>query len=109
VVPLPLSGRFYESGEFHMVGHVSRLGRSPAAAALPTTMPLYGLRIPTRQAAWNYAVLHNNVRLPVYLSASPRDTCMGEIGCLELQSGDVVLVPAVDAAEGWRAKMYSRL
>ena len=104
IVPLPLSGRFYESGEFHMVGHISRMNRS--TKILPVTLPLYGQRIAMQQATWNYAILYNNSRLPVYTATS---NCMSDTGCIEFQNEQQVVVPDLDDKEVWKIKLYTKL
>lgn len=110
VLPLPQSGRFYDSGEFHVVGHISRQ-RLTQDANLPTTLPLYGQRIQSQRAAWNYLVIDDRKnKCPVMLPSDPNKAgCMSDIGCSELQSGDIVVVPLVSQKEKWTVKMYSRI
>lgn len=109
ILPLPQSGRFYDSGEFHMVGHISRMRKSPRA--LPSTLPLYGQRVPSQRVAWIYAVLTaDGRRLPVYSGKDIQDNgCMAAAGCQELESNDLVMVPNMDELEVWQVKMYSRI
>lgn len=110
ILPLPQSGRFYDSGEFHMVGHITRMRKSPRA--LPSTLPLYGQRLPSQaRVSWVYAVLTaDGRRLPVYSGKDIQDNgCMAAAGCQELESGDIVMVPHMDELEVWQVKMYSRI
>jgi hypothetical protein len=109
VLPLPVSGRFYDSGEFHMVGHLSR--SSSRRKKEPATLPLYGQRASMHRVSWHYVVLGNTgQRLAVYSNRDVQDGgCMAIQGCHELETDDLVMVPDLDEHEVWRVKMYSRI
>lgn len=116
-IPLPVSGRFFGSEEFHMVGHLTRVrnnAHTTQVHGLPvTTLPLYGQRIQATKLSWVYAVIGNDgrkytvhVEMP---SGDYTDCAKGPHGCRQLVNGDLVAVPGIDNMSLWRVRMFSKL
>lgn len=116
-IPLPVSGRFFESGEFHMVGHLTRIrnvrNTNNHGSFSSTTLPLYGQRIPSTKLSWVYAVIAQDARKYTVHIEMPSgdyvDCAKSPHGCRQLVSGDLVSVPGLDDHSLWRAKMFSKL
>ena len=116
-IPLPVSGRFFESGEFHMVGHLTRVqgfSQGKHNSTSGTALPLYGQRVPTGKLAWVYAVIGNNgskyiVHVPAPMDQGYTNCAESPNGCRQLVSGDMVAVPDIDEGALWRARMFTKL
>lgn len=114
-IPLPVSGRFFESGEFHMVGHLTRVqGYRQDRQENGTALPLYGQRVPTGKLAWVYAVIGSDgrkyiVHVPAPMEQGYINCAESAHGCRQLVSGDMVAVPDVDEGALWRVRMFSKL
>jgi hypothetical protein len=117
VVPLPTSGRFYDSGEFHPMGSLSLstggrgsgTGSVFGSGSLSSSLSLYGKAQSIGTGAWNYATLVDGTRRPVYAwdGSAARD-CMVGRGCRELRDGDLVWIPNVDRTAKWRVRLFSK-
>lgn len=110
MMPLPFAGRFYETGEFHVVGHLSKADKA-SINVMPATLPLYGQRIPANQATWQYVVLMNNARHSVSYVSETNEVrnCLTDKGCREFKNDDFAKVPDISLNDLWRVKMYSKL
>ncbi len=115
-IPLPVSGRFFESGEFHMVGHLTRVQgyKSDSSQSGGTALPLYGQRVPTGKLSWVYAVIGGNgskyiVHVPAPMDQGFINCTESPHGCRELASGDMVAIPDIDEGALWRVRMFTKL